>query len=66
MGVSQVSWKAPEILRKFFLDWGFFKFSDWCKGSYSLASNTSVENIEIKNLEDKFKTLKNKLKKNNK
>ena len=49
--------RHPKI-RKFYRDFGFCKFSEWCKFSHEVKRSMFVENDGVKNLEEKLEKVK--------
>ena len=55
--------RHPKVC-KFYRDFGFCKFSEWCKFSHEVKRNIFIENVEVKNLEEKLKNVELELEKN--
>ena len=62
--IRECSFRHP-IVCKFYRDWGFCKFGEWCMFSHKINKNNAVKNDEVKKLERKLKDIELELEKQN-
>ena len=62
--IRECSFRHPRVC-KYYRDWGFCKFGEWCMFSHKINKNNAVKNDEVKKLERKLKDIELELEKQN-